>query len=516
MKKKILLPVALVAAVVVAAVAFMGGGTSKYLNAIPDNSLLMAKVNVGNLVDDSDVLNNSTIKSLVSLASGQLTEEYKKLVDEVMKDPSNFGINVDEPVVFAMIDEHRMIVTAAVSDRAALTRNLNLFADAGIRISEEGGLTYVETYEEESALAYNDNMLVFIADQRDLNSKYDINEYFDYQMPKAVDNPKYDHFFSQNDDAALFVDMGGVFKQINEQMGDYAYDSSLALYAEMYKDISFMLDLNFGDGNVSSEVEILGSNEYIDALKNIWAAPSKKHLKYIPSDALAVATVAMDLDAVQKLLPAEMDVNAMLSYFGLDSSVFKSLSGDYTFAMLPVELQGREKDPQFMVIVDCTDRKIFDMLIDTFGDEISGVDSDVYSLNANRYYDYYSGSEYKKGYDYYLMYKENAIFFVPENVYDNMKSGNGIEPLAYNIASDETINGITCGGVFYLSRIVNEIIEEEGANHIEDEAMEFLRMLDNLVLDIPSLTNAKMQLNLENKSENILKQVLDTALQTMM
>ena len=54
MKKKILLPVALVAAVVVAAVAFMGGGTSKHLNAIERD---MDKYFVAfNLVGVNDIL----------------------------------------------------------------------------------------------------------------------------------------------------------------------------------------------------------------------------------------------------------------------------------------------------------------------------------------------------------------------------------------------------------------------------------------------------------------------------
>ena len=509
MKTKLILPLVAVAVVAVAVAAFVFTGTSKHLTVIPDNPACLMKVDAGNLIDDSDILNNDYVKSMSQLVSGQLPEMYKELFEDVMANPNNSGVNFDEPVVFAMVNEHRFMLTAAMENAGKFKENLDLFAIAGIRTAEIDGITFIETGEDEFCLAFDNDMMILLADSKDV-SKMDLMQYFNYEGPRAIDNTNYDAFFNEDDDFAMLFDIDGIMAVAEEMRMMRLDDSMMAVYAEMLKDICVQLDLNFEKGEVAAEFEIIGNNDYLNTLREFWKESSKKHLKYVPADAILVSTAAMNLEGVSKLL-AGLDVDALLSAVGLDSSVFKSLSGDYTFAVLPVDLTSKSKTPQFFVAIDCADRKIFDLIISQLGREFTNVDNDVYALHTNKKsnYSYYSGyTTYNDGYDHYLMYKNNTIFVMPENLYSTLKSGDGISAAASNFADNRLAGKISNGMVVDFANLQSAL---EASDEMPDDMNAIFNLVDYALFNSEEMTKGRLQLNLKNDSENFLKQVVDAS-----
>ena len=521
MKKIILLPMNLLAVLVVVIMsASCAGNGGKHVNAIPDNPVLLVKANLKNIIDDSDVLNNEMITSLVSVASYQLPNEYRDFVSELMKNPSSIGINIDEPVIYATLNEERGIFTAEVSDKSALTNNLNLITENSIRLVEEGGLTYLDVNEDEFCLAYNDDMIIALFDNNGISSKYEIEKYFNYDGRRAVDNADYKSFFKENDDFAYMMNGEKMLELFGEE--DY-YDVAayMPILKEVLKGIYYKYDINFEKGCAVANYEIIGSNEYIDMIKSLVTTPSKRHLKYIPEDAVATANIALDIESLLPFIPNGIDVDKLLSAVGLDSSVFKSISGDYTFAVLPAENFREGKYPQLMFVADCADRRIFDLIIQSGGlGEIKYVEDDVYALNLNKYneYNYYINGYLKKkgGYDYFLMYKDNAIFFIPENIYYSIKDGDGITSLADSMADDNTMNRIASGAVLDFDKLHETIMGMGEVDESLAKFAEFCLIFENLVVDMPNSENVEMKLNLKEKDENFLKYILDMAIENML
>ena len=514
MKTKLILPLVAVAVVAVAVAAFVFKGTSKHLTVIPDNPACLIKVDAGNLIDDSDILNNTYVKNMSQVVTTQLPEMYKELLEDVMVNPNMSGIDFDEPVVFAVINNHRFMVTAAIENATKLKENLDLFAIAGVKTTEIDGITFIETREDECCIAFDNDMMILLADN-DEATKMDLMQYFNYEGPRAVDNAKYDTFFDEDDDFAMLYDVNGIMEVVEGMRIMRFDDSMMAMYSEMLKDICFQVDLNFEKGEVAAEFEIIGTNEYMDIFKEFWKESSKKHLKYIPGDAIVVSANAMNLEGISRLIPSGVDMDGLLSAVGLDSSVFQSLSGDFTIAVLPIDVTSKRKEPQFFAAIDCSDRRIFDLIISELGAGFTNVGNDVYALHTNKRsdYSYYNGyTTYDDGYDHYLMYKDNTIFVMPENLYNTLKSGDGISAHANNFADNRLVAKITNGAVVDFSNLQSALV---ASDELSSEESAVFNLLDYAVFDMESVGKGRLQLNLKNDSENFLKQVVDASISSI-
>ena len=86
--KRVVLLVAVLSAMILAGCSPVA---DNYLKAIPDNPVAMLKVNVGNLLDESEILENPIVKPLISSSANQLPQGMAGLFNEIVAEPEASG-----------------------------------------------------------------------------------------------------------------------------------------------------------------------------------------------------------------------------------------------------------------------------------------------------------------------------------------------------------------------------------------------------------------------------------------
>ena len=194
--------------------------------------------------------------------------------------------------------------------------------------------------------------------------------------------------------------------------------------------------------------------------------------------------------------------------------ILAALSGEWTGAMWLED--GADEKPLFMAAVECSDHSIFDLIIAYLSYEMGAtiVGDDVYALNVNRReeYNYYTGEfdVVKDGLDYYVMYKNNSIMIMPENLFYRLDNNGNI---AKNNPIYSSMNNNLVVDVEPIRSILTENVRNSyyGPSEEETIALEVMNMFKSLTADF-NLYNLDIRLNLENDNVNSLKCVVDKIL----
>ena len=138
----------------------------EYLQVIPDSSTILAKVNIGNLLDKSFAFENETVRKNLDIIRVLLGKELSMVLDTIVEEPSNCGIDIKEPIVLALMDASgkKGIVTMAVKSKKNLADYLNVvMKEMGFCLQEENSIYRIQDPNSEvlKPFAFDSDKLVF-------------------------------------------------------------------------------------------------------------------------------------------------------------------------------------------------------------------------------------------------------------------------------------------------------------------------------------------------------------------
>jgi hypothetical protein len=126
MKRKFFLPfVALMCAVFM--VSCGGGGSKKsggsssdkttYLKVLPSNAFAIMKVDLGNVLDKSEILENVVVKAAFENSIANAPQKIQDLLNKIYNDPTKSGVDVNSPVYAAVTGVEPVSITIAKGER---------------------------------------------------------------------------------------------------------------------------------------------------------------------------------------------------------------------------------------------------------------------------------------------------------------------------------------------------------------------------------------------------------------
>ena len=275
-----------------------GGGDDKYVSAVPANSAFLTKVNLGNIINESEILEQPLVKMGLGFAESALPQEAKDILNGIVEDPSNSGIDASKPVMFALsLEPMAFVASMSVSDKGRINDVIdNLLDGTGIQVVLRNGISYIDFGgSNDVEIAYNSDMMVVAVVEK---GKADAAHYMNLDSKKqAVKESKFRDFFASKSDASLYIDLAPIFDFAMKQGVVSDVDKMMfALYSSY--DISSLINLNFENGYAQIDSKVYGSDDYLEMLDECWKKPNGKLLEFVPEDAVAVFNMAVDMETV--------------------------------------------------------------------------------------------------------------------------------------------------------------------------------------------------------------------------
>lgn len=269
------IPAAIIAAVVVLFLLNSGGGGSKsYMEVVPSSSVFAVKGNMGALLQKSEVLENETVQELYSKLVDEAPEEFQQLLNDLYADPNSSGINVNEPVVFAItqVEPFNGVVVISLNDADTFKELLNEVSEGDVEIEEEDGVNVIDMGGLNTAgVAFDDEKLVIAFTEIDYNNRdntVDVMAYFQLESDEmAVNDDAFGEFFASNADFVAFGQAAPIAEQLSEGPNARRMRDQIELL-ETLGDVTYFSSLNFGDG-------------CIESVQKIYTEEGKNSLKFI-------------------------------------------------------------------------------------------------------------------------------------------------------------------------------------------------------------------------------------------
>ena len=465
---------------------------SNYVKVIPDNALVIQKINLGNLVDKSGILKNAVIKAKYEDATKGLPSEIKQLFDKIYSNPSKSGININSPAFFALdgLEPLSMIITLEMGNIQDFEATFKTLTDNKIKPIERNGMKCVDI-DREIAFAYDSEKLLVVLNERGAYIDNYIN------LPEnsiAANSPKFAGYFKNNDDYTLVCNVEKIMKSYYEDTG--WKDMPSEVYNNLlnsYKNSVVTASLDFKDGKVTLNSNINLPQEDAAVINEVIKKPNHSHFGYIPANSFAVLNYNFDLKSLYNHLESKGLLEGLEKERGakeLVSGIASALSGEWTAAAW-VDRHDQEQ-PFFIAIADCNDRFAFDYIIS----ETRAIyfDNDVYII---------------AGTDYYIMYKDNKIMIMPESHYNKLKSGNGINKLNNNANNNDLFRSTNSNLVIDVNYIHYIILKN--SRRMDEEAMMILEIIGMVHGITASFNISSLDINADmtDKSTNSLKTIVD-------
>lgn len=484
---------------------------SNYVKVIPDNALVIQKINLGNLVDKSGILKNAVIKAKYEEATKDLPSEIKQLFDKIYSNPSKSGINIDSPAFIALdgVKPLSGIITCEMGNIQDFEAALQTLAENQIKPIERNGMKCVEI-DRKVAFAYDSEKLFVVLNER---GAY-INNYINLPENRiAANSPKFAGYFKNNDDLTFVVNIERVMELAYAEIGRNKMPSEV--YNNLlnsYKNSVLTASLDFKDGRVTLNSNINLPQEDAGIINDVIRKSNHSHFGYIPANSIAVLNYNFDLKSLYNHLESKGLLRELEKEHGAKefvSAIASALSGEWTAAAW-VDRHDQEQ-PFFIAIADCNDRFVFDLIVAET--RATYIDNDVYAMNLNRretYNDYTYSYEYvTEGPDYYIMYKDNKIMVMPESHYYKLKSGNGINKLSNSANNNNLFRSMNSNLVIDVNAIHDIILKN--SSRMDEEEMMILEII-GMVHDITASFNIgslDINANMTDKSTNSLKTIVD-------
>ena len=508
MKSNIIKSTALLLCVLlIAACSGKKADNKAYLAVIPDDAMIVSKVEIGNLLDKSDILDNTFVKVEFEKAITDVPVKQRVLLKEIFANPKASGIDLSAPMYVAIlgVEPAKMVMTAKMDDMTAFENMISTFFEDEFETTEKDGMyhivsedMYYSVGETAVAFAYDADKMVLVLEE----GYADISSYL--QLPsnrQALNNEKFEPLFGGDDDISWMINYGPL---VQYMIKERVIDREMIPFFAMMKESIVLCSFDFEDGYAEIKSTQNLSEEHRLLIQDFLKKSTHRHYAYIPDNSFAVISYNFNLMQLYGILETtgllkELEANGVNN--GVAKDLLAALSGDYTFAAWA---DGETlEDMRFMVAVDCSDRSLFDLLIAYAQFELGAttVDDDVYLLGDS---------------DYCIMYKENAIMLMPEDIYDKINVRGDIKPLRRNLESNRLFSSVANDIVLDFKpvrELIAEYVRENMTYRSQRDTqtmvmLDMLNVVDNMTVD-SNIDKSCIRVNTANKNINSLKYILD-------
>jgi len=287
-------------------------GSYEEKNYVPDNAVLVAQMDLGELSDKMDI--NKLMKMDVVMDNIEdIEDELPDFILELKKNPSKTGFDLNAPVTMFMnfgkrgsqirdIDDYQRIgIILRVDDKEKVLKLLENISeemnlDYSIRENEDEGYTKAypkEKYDRNHAMVWNDEVLIFTMKtgrRDDANMNKWAVKLLSLEDEESLihNNQAFENFCSDRHDLDLFFNAPFVYKTAKKQidLDDFKKDKEnkkLLAFVENIEgyamglnfddeEVNFSLNAYFKDEEIASEYNILNedglSDNYLGLLSN--------------------------------------------------------------------------------------------------------------------------------------------------------------------------------------------------------------------------------------------------------
>lgn len=490
----------IVAAMILSACSQSGN----YEETIPNESMFLVKMSLGQMVAKSEVMSEPMVSSALREGINSLSADSRDLMREVIDDPETCGLDFSKPVYFALVSAAPSpagMMTIAVKDQDKLQKFLSTileeqnFKSMNITLGQHKDAYTLENGNNVYG-AFDKTRFVIAMGQNNV----DAMEYMSLPSgKKAVNDTKFDEFFSTDNDMVTVYDYAKVI-EMNKSVDP---ESALAKINSKYTDGMMCLSsINFENGAIRSHIGVKYNSAMEELTKNLVQKPSMSHLKLIPSNAtLAFVGRAEGIDKILNEVFSDeqkKEISANLGDFNLED--LGSIQGDITFALMPFESNGEyDIKPNLCLYVDCKDRTLFDDIASVFqATEKPELDTDLYPVG-----------------NLYFGFQNNLMFLVPADLYSTIFVNGSVQPLDENFTSNRLYSRLEgqYGGLVF-----------DGTTFFQDPALaafigkspiDLNSLLDNITFTSKSQTEGNSDIEFQNKEDNSLKIIKDIVISVL-
>ena len=352
-----------------AAAWYFFSGSEKHLKLVPADAVVVVTVDWGSLAKKAlaaDFKNSQWFLDMEKEATTTGLTKEQIVMRDIMNNPTDVGVNVMSGVYFFMQsrgeDTHSAFVFD-VNEPNKFEATVKKFDDQ-LTVVLEKNYRYVNVGYD-AVLAWNQDGGIFIKnmtyDERyeDIWSKPIMNEVFARTADKSIiANPEFAAFKKKDGDASFFVNGSAMAEVIGKQGGGMmSLGSTMPNNGEAYKNIFITGTLNFNDGNIAFDSEILGENpEFEKTMIFADKGVSEEHLKMMSNkDVLAFISMNVDMYKFIDYLKVFLgnDIDQALASQGLTVEKLKAMfSGELSFALNGMEYKTPIIDPEYAMFYD--------------------------------------------------------------------------------------------------------------------------------------------------------------------
>lgn len=497
MKSKIFLFSLLTVAIIYSSCSNSGTvAADDMLKTIPQDVSMVTSINTSAILDKADFENVKQMEFYQELI--RETKRYNVTLGEVIADPAKSGIDLSKNMYIAHILEQDnpedvfVGIVASVKDKAALEQLVNTSGD--LKKSSQDG--FEVAMKGSQSVAWNDEKVILGM----------TNSYTD---PIA----KLKKFFSTTEENTIATDndlkkaMSGNH-DITSWMSSNALANSPALKnalimasidANAAKDNFIHSYVDFNDGAIESKSSLYLQGALVEDINLFFKNKTKSDFSgYVPSDAVSMMTVALDLEGIQSVLQkkgALAMANFGLSQYGLTADdIASTFGGDILIYSTP-----RDKEtPQVSFATNIRDKEKLNKFLSLAVERgaLKELEDNLYNINNTSML---SGEGFNDP-DAQLLIQDEMIFMsanpeIVRKIKDGGFKGNeAIDKSKINLLKNDILAGFAD---------FSTLIESTAAK----------KNLDLNFKDIKFSTNRKdseLFMNFKDKNSNSLKQLFES------
>lgn len=450
-----------------------------YMKAVSKDAPLVMKVNFGQLLEKSEVMEMKEVKNVIKEIKNSADKDTRNLVSEVLDDPNSFGIDINSPAVFAVNDaaKAQFVLVAKVASKGDLDDHMKQIDEmsGGKMDIDYDGITTIKI-SKSMKVAYDSNAFV-ISWSANYNSAADdpdkLLQQDESESLLSVDNAS--DFINCNDDFAMFINYAGIADM------DRNLKKSMSAIPGL-DEMAALWTANFDKGEVVSNMKTYASKEMMELIEKCYKDATGKFIEMAPENSFIVFQGGIgDLSAVFEMMDPSVLKQAnkeMKHEVGLTmEEILQSINGDFLFAAY----EGETEVPDFVVAMEC-DNKLWKLIEDKVLSQ-AGLNktSDGYDLNGM-----------------YLNYKDGGIVFNKGNIYKGSKNFTK-SPYASYVSK--------CGMVLDCNEFI-KVIDKTNGNDCE------INLVKNM-LSLCKVITMEKKSNSEIEAKAIMTKNNDNALKTL-